>query len=341
MRENKDITIYDVAKALGLSPSTVSRALKNHPHISSATKKKILACASEMGYRHNKFASNLRQKRTNTIGVVVPKLKSYFMASVLSGIEKETSRNGYGLIITQSQESWEKEIVCINTLFNSSVDGLLVSLASDTENANHFKSFFNRGIPIVFFDRVMDCNGCVNVVIDNYKAGYELTSHLISRGCRKIMHLGGNMLRNVYYERFRGYRQALIDNNIEFDNKMLVVGDMSNKTGIDLVNSILKMKHRPDGIFTSNDTTGVTIILELQKAGIRVPDEIAVAGFNNEPVSQYVTPNLTTVDYPAREMGELAIKMLLNKLNDPQDQNLNTVILNHKLIIRQSSLKES
>lgn len=341
MKENREITIYDVAKELGLSPSTVSRALKNHPHISSGTKKKILTCASEMGYRHNKFASNLRQKRTNTIGVVVPKLNSYFMASVLSGIEKVTSGNGYGLIITQSQESWKKEIVCINTLFNSRVDGLLVSLASDTENTDHFRSLFSRGIPIIFFDRVADCHDCVNVVIDNYKAGYEITSHLISRGCRKIMHLGGNMLRNVYYERFRGYRQALIDNDIEFDRRLLVVGDMSNQAGTDLVNRILKMKHRPDGIFTSNDTTGVIIILELQKAGISIPGEIAVAGFNNEPVSQYVTPNLTTVDYPAREMGELAIKMLLSKLNDPQDQNLNTVILNHKLIIRQSSLKES
>lgn len=341
MKESREITIYDVARALSLSPSTVSRALKDHPHISSNTKKKILTCADQMGYRHNKFASNLRQKRTFTIGVVVPKLNSYFMASVLSGIEKITSEKGYGLIITQSQESWKKEIVCVSTLFNSRVDGLLVSLASDTGNTNHFKNLFSRNIPIIFFDRVADCKGCISAVIDNYQAAYELTSHLISQGCRKIMHLAGNMLRNVYYDRFRGYRQALIDNNIDVDRRMLVVGDMSIQSGVDLVKRVLRMKNKPDAIFTSNDTTGVTIILELQKAGIVVPGEIAVAGFNNEPVSQYVTPNLTTVDYPAREMGEIAIKMLLGKLDNQQDENLNTVILNHKLIIRQSSLRES
>ena len=340
MKENREITIYDVAKALNLSPSTISRALKNHPHISSATKKKIMSVADEMGYRHNKFASNLRQKRTNTIGVVVPKLNSYFMASVLSGIEKITSENGYGLIITQSQESWKKEIVCISTLFNSRVDGLLVSLAYDTENSDHFMSLIKRDIPIIFFDRVADCQGCTSVIIDNYKAGYEVTSHLISQGCRKIMHLGGNMLRNVYQERFRGYKQALFDNKIEFDRKMLVVSDMSGQSGIDLARHIVRMKHRPDGIFTSNDTTGVATILELQKAGIRIPGEIAVAGFNNEPVSQYVTPNLTTVDYPAREMGEIAITMLLGKLKNPQNKNLNSIVLNHKLIIRQSSLRK-
>lgn len=340
MKESREITIYDVAKALNLSPSTISRALKNHPHISSTTKKKIMSVANEMGYRHNKFASNLRQKHTNTIGVVVPKLNSYFMASVLSGIEKITSENGYGLIITQSQESWKKEIVCISTLFNSRVDGLLVSLAYDTENTDHFRILFNRDIPIIFFDRVAECQGCTSVVIDNYKAGYEVTSHLISQGCRKIMHLGGNMLRNVYQERFRGYRQALFDNKIEFDRKMLVVSDMSGQSGIDLARRIVRMKHRPDGIFTSNDTTGVTTILELQKAGIRIPGEIAVAGFNNEPVSQYVTPNLTTVDYPAREMGEIAGTMLLGKLKNPQNKNLNSIVLSHKLIIRQSSLRK-
>ncbi|HOU01840.1 MAG TPA: LacI family DNA-binding transcriptional regulator [Bacteroidales bacterium] len=340
MKESREITIYDVAKALNLSPSTVSRALKNHPHISSVTKKKIMSVANEMGYRHNKFASNLRQKRTNTIGAVVPKLNSYFMASVLSGIEKITSENGYGLIITQSQESWKKEIVCISTLYNSRVDGLLVSLAYDTENTDHFRNLFDRNIPIIFFDRVAECQGCTSVVIDNYKAGYEATSHLISQGCRKIMHLGGNMFRNVYKERFMGYKMALIDNNIEFNSKMLVVSDMSAQSGIDLARHIVRMKHRPDGIFTSNDTTGVATILELQKAGINIPGEIAVAGFNNEPVSQYVTPNLTTVDYPAREMGEIAVTMLLSKLKNPQNNNLNSIVLSHKLIIRQSSLRK-
>jgi LacI family transcriptional regulator len=203
MKSNKEVTIYDVAKALNISPSTVSRGLKDHPHIRKETKKKIVATAREMGYQQNKFASNLRQKHTNTIGVVVPKLNSYFMATAIAGVEKITTQNGYGLIISQSQESWKKEISCISTLFSSRVDGLLISLAFDTKNTDHFNILFNKDIPIVFFDRVADCHGCMSIVIDNYKAGYEATSHLIGQGCKRIMHLGGNLLRNVYSERFR------------------------------------------------------------------------------------------------------------------------------------------
>jgi LacI family transcriptional regulator len=183
VKGSREVTIYDVAKALNISPSTVSRALKDHPHIRKETKKKIKIVASEMGYQRNKFASNLRQKKTNTIGVVVPRLNSYFMASALAGIEKVTSENSYGLIITQSQESWRKEIFCVSTLFNSRVDGLLVSLACDTKNLDHFNILSKKNIPVVFFDRVADCHGCTSIIIDNYKAGYEATSHLIEQGC--------------------------------------------------------------------------------------------------------------------------------------------------------------
>jgi LacI family transcriptional regulator len=339
MKSNKEVTIYDVAKALNISPSTVSRGLKDHPHIKKETKRIIVAAAKELGYRQNKFASNLRQKHTNTIGVVVPKLNSYFMATVIAGVEKITSENGYGLIISQSQESWKKEISCISTLFNSRVDGLLVSLAFDTKNMDHFKMLLNKDIPIVFFDRVADCIGCMSIIIDNYKAGYEATSHLIEQGCRRIVHLGGNLLRNVYSERFRGYKQALAENGIEFDQDLVVISDMNGHSGSDIANKILKMSPMPDGLFTSNDTSAVAAIVELEKAGIRIPDEIAVVGFNNDPISQVVKPNLTTIDYPAREIGEIAATSLINKLKNSQSPNFSTIILKHSLIGRQSSVR--
>lgn len=339
MKSGNEVTIYDVAKALNLSPSTVSRALKDHPHIKKETKRKIIMTAAEMGYRHNKFASSLRQKHTNTIGVVVPRLNSQFMASALAGIEKITSENGYGLIISQSQESWRKEISCVSTLFNSRVDGLIVSLAYETKNLEHFNIFFNKEIPVVFFDRVADCNGCMNVIIDNYKAGYEAASHLLEQGCKRIVHIGGNMLRNVYSERFRGFKQAHIDYNVEFDKDLLFITDMSGKAGIDLAEKILKMKKRPDGIFSSNDTSAVSAIVELQKAGVRIPDEISVVGFNNDPISQVVQPNLTTIDYPAREVGEIAASSLIGQLKNSQPSNLSTIVLKHTLIIRNSSIK--
>ena len=164
-----------------------------------------------------------------------------------------------------------------------------------------------------------------------------MTSHLIDQGCKRIFHLGGNMLRNVYSERLRGYKQALADHKIEFDNELVAVSDMSSQSGIETAGKILKMKHRPDGIFTSNDTTAVAIIVELEKAGVKIPREIAVAGFNNEPVSQFIQPNLTTIDYPAREIGEIAATSLINKLKNLQTANLSTIVLKHKLIARKSS----
>ena len=337
MKIKKEITIYDIAKALNISPSTVSRGLKNHPHIRKETKKNIIAKAKEMGYQQNKFASNLRQKHTNTIGVVVPKLDSYFMATVISGIEKITAQYGYGLIISQSQESWKKEISCISTLFNSRVDGLLISLAFNTKNLEHFNVLLNKDIPVVFFDRVTDCDGCLSIVIDNYKAGYEATSHLIEQGCKRIVHIGGNLLRNVYSERFNGYKQALADNKLEFDQNLVVISDMTGPAGTDTAKKILKMIPRPDGIFASNDTTAVAAMVELDRAGVIIPDEVAVVGFNNDPISQVIRPNLSTVDYPARQIGEIAATSLINKLKNSESANLSTLILKHNFICRQSS----
>lgn len=339
VKSKNEVTIYDVANALGISPSTVSRALRDHPHIRKDTRKKIVATAVEMGYRHNKFASSLRQKHTNTIGVVVPRLNSHFMASALAGIEKVTSENGYGLIISQSQESWKKEISCVSTLFNSRVDGLIVSLAFETKNTDHFNMLLSKEIPVIFFDRVAECGECMKVVIDNYRAGYEATKHLVDQGCKRIAHMGGNLLRNVYSDRLRGFRQALEDSNLEIDENLVFTTEMSQAAGIDVAGRIIRMKNRPDGVFSSNDTSAVSLIVELQKAGIKVPGDIAVVGFNNEPVSQVVRPNLTTIDYPAREVGEIAASSLISKLKSTGSESLSTIVLKHQLIVRDSSLR--
>jgi LacI family transcriptional regulator len=339
MKSNREVTIYDMARILNLSPSTISRGLKDHPHIHKETKRKILVTAREMGYRHNKFASSLRQKHTNTLGVILPKLNSYFMATAIAGIEKVTSQFGYNLIISQSQESGQKEISGITTLFNSRVDGLLVSLSFDTKNLDPFNIFFRKGIPVVFFDRVFECEGCATIVIDNFKAGYEATSHLISQGCKRIIHLGGNLLRNVYKDRLKGYKQALHDFNLEFDQDLVIIGDMTEQSGIDTARRIIKMKKRPDGVFAANDTSAVGAICELQLYGINIPKDIAVAGFNNDPISRVVQPNLTTIHYPAMEIGEIAATTLINKLNNSPTANLSSVVLEHKLIVRQSSFR--
>jgi LacI family transcriptional regulator len=335
-----EVTIYDVAKALGISPSTVSRALNDHPHIRKDTKRKIKNKAQEMGYQRNKFASNLRQQHTHTIGVVVPRLDSYFMSSVISGMEKITHQHGYNLIICQSQESLRNEISAVNTLYSNRVDGLLVSLAAETKNLDHFKNLFEKGIPVIFFDRNADNAGTASIVIDNRKAGYDAVSHLIAEGCCRILHVGGNMERNVYEHRFAGYRQALAEHDIPFDEDLLLISNLSDHAGVDVVSYLRELKQLPDGIFASNDAAAVSIICELKRAGYNVPGDIAVAGFNNDPNSRVVEPNLTTVHYPGSEMGELAALTLISRLESDRTLPLSTVVLKHELIVRESSLRK-
>ena len=337
MTTNRDVTIYDIARVLDISASTVSRGLKDHPHVRKEMKKKILMTARKMGYQQNKFASNLRQKHTSTLGVVIPRLDSYFMSTVISGMEKVANDFGYNLIISQSQELLKKESASITTLYNTRVDGMLISLSYETTNLDHLNIVFKKGIPVVFFDRICDHPKCKSVVINNYRAGYEATSHMISQGCKHIMHLGGSLIRNVYADRFNGFKQAMIDHGLEVNSNSLIISDLSQKAGVDAARAILQMKKVPDGIFASNDTSAVALMCELKQAGIRIPEDICVVGFNNDPISRVVEPNLTTVHYPGREMGEIAAATLINSLKGHQSDLLNSIVLSHSLIVRQSS----
>ena len=337
MRTKKEITIYDIADSLNLSSATVSRGLKDHPAIRKETKKRILEKAKELGYRHNHFASNLRRSRTNTIGVIVPRLNSYFMSAVIAGIEKVVNDAGYNLVISQSLESEKKETASIRTMFNTRVDGLLVSLAYDTDDDSHFKIILDKNIPLIFFDRVFEHPLCTSVVIDNYAAGYTMTQHLIQQGCRRIIHFTANLKRNVYADRFRGYKQALADHGLTYDEGLLFVNKLDEGATIEAVQQMLRMQPLPDAIFCSNDSSAVICIRELKKAGIKIPEQVAVAGFNNEPISTVVEPNLTTIHYPGHEMGEVCASILIRKLTKPDNADLNRVVLRHQLIVRDSS----
>lgn len=338
--KDREVTIYDIAEALQVSPATVSRGLKDHPGIRTDTKKKIMDTARKMGYQHNTFASSLRRKSSNTIGVIVPRLNSYFMSTVISGIEKVANANGYNLIISQSQESYKKEIDSVNTMFNSRIDGLMISLANDSKNTDHFESLLKKQVPLIFFDRVIEHPECTSIVIDNKKAGFEATQHLIDQGCRRIAIIDGNLNRNVYADRLTGYKQALKENDLVFDESLVISNNLTDQASSEASKKILAMNNRPDGIFAANDTSGVAVIRELKKAGVKVPDEIAVVGFNNDPISNVIEPNLTTVNYPGHEMGEIAALTLINKLKKQPTGNLNTIVLRHSLIVRESSLRK-
>jgi LacI family transcriptional regulator len=217
---------------------------------------------------------------------------------------------------------------------------MLMSLSYETANLDHLNVIFKKGIPVVFFDRICDHPQCKSVVINNYKAAYEATSHLISQGCKKIVHIGGSLIRNVYSERYYGFRQALLDHNLEVNAGSFMITDLSHNSGAEAARNMIQQKKIPDGIFASNDTSAVAVICELKQAGIRIPDDVCVAGFNNDPISRVVEPNLTTIHYPGREMGEIAAGTLINTLKGQQSELLSSIVLNHSLIIRRSSLRK-
>ena len=341
MSTAKEVTIYDLAKKLNVSPATISRGLQDHPAISKKTKKKIFALVDEMGYRSNNFARNLRSNKTHTIGVIVPRLNSHFMSSVIAGIENIANKEGYHLLISQSSESSAKEAANANTMFDSRVDGLMVSLAYDTTGLDHFTKFFKRKLPVIFFDRVMEHEDSTNLLIDNRKAAYEATKHLIEQGCRRIVHITAPPKQNVYIDRLKGYQDAMNEYNIPFIDDYLIIGNLSQEFGTQAADQIRAMKPLPDGVFVANDNAAVSCMLALKQAGIRIPDDIAFVGFNNDPVSKVIEPNLSTINYSGYEMGEIAARNLINHLNGTSMlQNTNTIILKSGLIIRDSSLRK-
>ncbi len=336
----KEVTIYDIAKKLNISAATVSRALQDNPLVTQKTRKKILDAAQEMNYRTNTFASNLRKKSSHIIGVIVPRLNSSFMSDVIAGMELVANEASYNLIISQSLETFKKEVSNAKTMFSNRVDGLLVSLAYNTQNLDHFKPFVKRGTPVIFFDRVAETTGQPAIFIDNFKAGYEVTKHLIAQGCTKIVHLSGNQTRNVYADRFAGYKQALADHQLKFEKDYVIVSNLSAKEGAEAAKHILQMKNRPDAVFSANDSCAIGCMLEMKSHGVKIPDEIAFAGFNNDPLCCVAEPNLTTINYQGYEMGKTAAQVLIGILNkQPENKITQNVILKSALIIRESSLK--
>lgn len=340
MINQKEVTIYDIAGRLNVSSSTVSRALKNDPVVSIKTRKKIFELAKELGYRTNNFARNLRTQRTHTIGVIVPRLNSYFMSTVISGMESVANSEGYNLIISQSSESFEKEVSNANTMFNNRVDGLLVSLAYDTDNIDHFDVFLQKQIPVIFFDRMTESHACTNVLIDNKKAAYEATKLLIDEGCSNIVHITATPKRNVYIDRLKGYKEALAEHNIPFKEENVIINNLSQEAGAEAAGIILQMPQLPDGVFAANDNCAVGCMLALKSEGIHIPGQVAFVGFNNDPVATVVEPNLSTINYPGYKMGQMAAQSMIDHLNGKSTINsTETILLRAELIKRASSSK--
>lgn len=341
MESQKEITIYDIAKKLKLSASTVSRALKDHPAINKKTKKKIFDTAEQMGYRSNLFARNLRQQKTMTIGVMVHELNSGFMTSLLSGIEKVANEAGYGVIITDSSDSLEKEVVCARNLFDRRVDGVITLLSSDSKNLDHFNAFVDKSIPIVLIDSLEQQVGITSITIDNRMCGYMAAKHLIEQGCRRIVHVTSGIKRPVNTLRYKGFRDALAEHKIAFNERMLLVSPVTEEDSMEAAKKIIQMKPMPDGIFINNDFAAAVCIRTFMENKIKVPQDIAVVGFNNDPIGTFIRPALTTINYPGKEMGAAAARTLINHLNGVGSlEQTSNVTLRSELVVRQSSLKK-
>jgi LacI family transcriptional regulator len=335
----KEATIYDIASELNLSASTVSRALKGNRNINVETRKRVEKCAKKMHYRSNSFASKLRTQRTHTIGIIVPRLDSSFMSTCLAGMEEVANENGYNVIISQSHESSKKEEQNANTMFNNRVDGLIVSMTVEKSKVHYFSRFAEKNVPVVYFDRVPDDSTSTCFVIDNSKVAYDAASHLIDQSCRNLLHVTLESVANVYRERSEGFKKAVAEHDGCVGN-LLYMKSLTLEDGQAIANEIMKMKPMPDGVFVANDQAAAGCLLRLKELGVHVPGDIAIVGFNNEPISKIVSPKLSTIHYPGREAGIMAAKSLIENLKgDESFVYTQKVVLNARLVVRESSHK--
>lgn len=331
-------TIKDLAKALNLSASTVSRALRDHPDISPLTKKRVTDLAQQLDYHPDTIAQSLQNKKTKTIGVLVPEIKQPFFASVINGIEEIAYDAGYTIIVCQSNESYEREVLYTRTLGSHRVAGLLVSLSQTTLNLDHFKILQRREVPIVFFDRVSNKIKASKVVVDDYQGAFDVVEHLVKRGYQRIAHLAGPENLSISKFRLKGYRDALKKGNLPFKKELVVYGGLDDTDGVVGFQKLLQLKHLPDAIFAVNDPVATGAFVTIKEHGLKIPADIALTGFSNTNISGLLEPPLTTVEQPSYEMGKSVVQMLLEQI-DSEDKLFvpRFKMLKTHLIIRSST----
>lgn len=340
--KKKNSTINDISKKLNLSIATVSRALNSSPKVSPATKEKVLKAAAELNYHQNQIALALKSGQTKFVGVVVPFLTHNFFSNVIGGIEKKLGPEGYHVAIYQTHENHENEIKHVQALLNAQVDGIFLSVARETKSTQHINAVLQMEKPLIFFDRKLSVPGTSSVIIDDFNASYEATNHLIQQGAKKIAHFAGDFNLDIYQKRFEGYKKALEDNNLKFYKNFLFHTHAEIDAGRRGMKEIWKYKEKPDAIFSSNDfaLAGATQVMREYK--INVPKDLLIAGFSNEPFTQFLEPPLSTVDQCPIHMGEKAAEIFLNKVrkNEPLEKE-NHIILKPEFIIRESSVRKT
>ena len=335
-------TIKDIAKALNLSPSTVSRALRDYPKISIETRQRVKKLAEHWNYRPNEIALSLRNQRTRTIGVIVPEFVHFFFTTVISGIEEVAYSKGYTVMFCQSNESYEKEVLDTKALLDHRVDGLLISHARDTTNFDHLQNLVSSQIPVVFFDRVPNAVTASKVTIDDFEAAYKAANHLATQGCKRIAHLAGPQGLELSQNRKAGYLKALEDHGISMDELYVVECPTGEtETGYEAMKKLLEVTPMPDGVCTTNDMVAVGAMKAIKEAGLNIPNDIAVVGFSNWQFASLVDPPLTSIAQPGIEMGKAAVTALIGQIEAPLKSRLiEQIVLETDLIVRASSRKK-
>jgi len=341
MASRKKYTISDIARELNTTSSTISRALQDSPRISLKMRKAAQALALEHNYEPDFRASSLRKGSGKTIGILLPKIDRHYFATVLSGIDEIASQAGYSVLICQSFESYEKEKQLLKNLMHGRVDGIISSISIETTDYSHFEQVIAKGLPLVFFDRVCESLKASKVMIDDYQGACMAVEHLVENGCSRIAHFSGPQFINVYRNRTQGYLDTLKKHGLEIDEEIIFKDAITRDSGCAAMKKIIKMKNRPDAIFSSGDYSALGAILCAREAGIAIPDELAITGFANEPWDSFFDPPLTSVDQHAFETGKQVATLLLQQIESKDDIFVpRTLVLSPDLVIRQSSTRK-
>ena len=334
-------TIKDIAKQLGVSVATVSRALRDLHDIHPDTKKLVLDLAKELDYQPNVLATSLVKSKTKTLGLIVPDLGYYFFSTVVKAVEDAAIAAGYSLLIAQTQESFERELTNIQNLSRSQVEGIIISLSRETVNFDHLTRLQRRGIPLVFFDRDSEEIDASKVMVDNEQSAYEAVKHLIENGCKRIAFLAGPKNVSVSNQRRLGYSRALKEAGIESDPSLIIHSDYFQDSAISKTHQLMKEANRPDGILVVSDRLAIGVLIALRELNISVPEEVKMVSFNNEPICSVVSPTISSIAQPLEEIGRLSVELLLEQIEHKTDNPTPRVeVLKTKLIVRESSISK-
>lgn len=330
-------TIADIANAMGVSVSTVSRALHDHPDISPERKSSIKQLAQSLEYQPNALAQSLASRTTHTIGVIIPDIERPFFASVVSGIQHKASASGYKVIICQSNESHNTEVANVQTLMNNMIDGLLICHSKETTSFDHLKLHLRRGIPIIHFDRVCEEMATSKIYVDDVNGSFLTTNHLLKEGYKRIAVLAGPKHLTISKNRVAGYKKALKKNGIRFDEALLYHGDFSMEETKRLVNQMLQSNPKPDAIFSVFHKGAIDAMMHLKTKKIKIPQQIGVAAFGNDSSALIIEPSLTAFDQQPFHIGEMAVKEFLEQIIDSASYQQKSIVIKGSLIVRDST----